>query len=219
MSLPPPGDPAMALERGAMVRDQIEARGVRDARVLEAMKLVPRHCFVPAEYLREAHADHPLPIGRGQTLSQPYIVAYMLETLALRGCERVLEVGAGSGYVMALLGRLAQEACAVELEETLCEGAQERLDRLGCGNVHLRCGDGALGWPEKAPFDAILLSCAAASVPEPLWEQLSEGGRLLLPLGPCGGIQQLSLFEKTEQGRRCTPLLPVSFVPLRGRLS
>lgn len=217
-AIPPADDPAMALARRAMVREQIEGRGVRDRRVLEAMELIPRHSFVPAERQREAHADHPLPIGSGQTLSQPYIVAYMLEALALRGHERVLEVGAGSGYVAALLGLLAKDVYAVELEEALCEGALERLDRLeylGCGNVHLRCGDGALGWPSRAPFDAILLSCAAESVPEALWEQLAEGGRLLLPLGPSGGVQQLVRFEKTGQRRRCVPLLAVSFVPLR----
>ena len=205
----------MTTARAHMVETQIAARGVTDLRVLEAMREVPRHRFVPPGALDQAHADHPLPIGAGQTISQPYIVAYIAETLALHGHERVLEVGSGSGYMAAVLSLLAKEVCAVELEAALTERARGILTDLGYENVHLRTGDGALGWPEQAPFDAILLSCAAPSVPEPLWDQLSMNGILLLPLGPPLGFQILVKFQKTPQGLRRQDLLAVSFVPLR----
>ena len=205
----------MTSARAHMVETQIAARGVTDPRVLEALRQVPRHRFVPPGALDQAHADHPLPIGAGQTISQPYIVAYMAEALALRGHERVLEVGSGSGYMAAVLSRLAKDVCAVELEAALTERAQLVLTDLGYKNVHLRTGDGTRGWPEQAPFDAILLSCAASSVPEPLLGQLSENGILLLPLGPPLGFQVLVKFQKTPQGLRRQDLLAVSFVPLR----
>lgn len=198
-----------------MVENQILTRGVSDPRVLEAMRAVPRHRFVPAGLLPQAHADHPLPIGQGQTISQPYIVAYMAEMLALRGHERVLEVGSGSGYMAAVLSLLVKEVFALELETTLWEQSRERLAELGYDNIQLRCSDGAQGWPEQAPFDAILLSCAAPEVPPRPWEQLAEGGYLLLPLGPAAGFQHLVRIQKRDGEPVSQILLPVSFVPLR----
>jgi protein-L-isoaspartate(D-aspartate) O-methyltransferase len=209
---PPDLIPAL---REAMVRNQIEARGVRAPRVLEAMRAVPRHLFVPEDLAAEAHADRPLPIGAGQTISQPYIVAAMAEALELTGIERVLEVGAGSGYMAAVLSALAREVRAVELEPRLLQRAARVLARLGCSNVHLRCGDGALGWPERAPFDAITLSCAAAAIPPDLWDQLAVGGRIILPMGAPDAPQELVLARKTPGGGRISRLMAVSFVPLR----
>jgi protein-L-isoaspartate(D-aspartate) O-methyltransferase len=202
-------------QREAMVRDQIEARGVCAPRVLEAMRAVPRHLFVPDALAALAHADQPLPIGAGQTISQPYIVAAMAEALELTGIERVLEVGSGSGYMAAVLSALAREVRAVEREPDLLERAARVLARLGCSNVHLRCGDGALGWPERAPFDAVVLSCATPAIPPDLWDQLAAGGRIILPMGAPGAAQELILARKTPGGSRISRLMAVSFVPLR----
>lgn len=201
--------------REVMVREQIEARGVRDPRVLAAMRAVPRHRFVPGPLAGAAHADHPLPIGGGQTISQPYIVAAMAEALELTGDERVLEVGSGSGYMAAVLSVLCREVCGVELDPDLHRRAAETLAALGCGNVRLRCGDGALGWPEPGSFDAILLSCAAPAIPPELWNQLAMGGRIILPLGPPGATQELVLVRKTPEGSVVDRLMAVVFVPLR----
>ena len=209
-------DPRLAAaEREEMVREQIQARGVRDPRVLEAMRRVPRHRFVPAALAAEAHADHPLPIGGGQTISQPYIVAAMAEALELTGVERVLEVGSGSGYMAAVLAELAAEVCAMDLEPGLCARAGAALAALGCANVHLACGDGARGWPERAPFQAIVLSCAAERIPPDLWDQLDPGGRLILPLGAEHEVQELVLARKTGEGGVFDRLMAVRFVPLR----
>ncbi|HJW09379.1 MAG TPA: protein-L-isoaspartate O-methyltransferase, partial [Holophagaceae bacterium] len=180
-----------------------------------AMEEVPRHRFAPPSLLGEAHSDWPLPIGLGQTLSQPYIVAFMAEALELGEDDRVLEVGAGSGYAAAVLARIAREVWAMELEAALGRAAEARLAELGISNVRFRVGDGALGWPEAAPFDAILLSCAALSVPPALWEQLAPGGRLLLPIGSTFGPQDLVLYRKDQGLDQGEPLLPVRFVPLR----
>jgi protein-L-isoaspartate(D-aspartate) O-methyltransferase len=198
-----------------MVRHQIAARGVRDPRVLEAMRAVPRHRFVPPDLADQAHADWPLPIGAGQTISQPYIVAAMAEALELAGSERVLEVGSGCGYMAAVLSRLAGEVYGMDLEEGLCRRAQRTLAVLGCANVEIRCGDGALGWPERAPFDAVMLSCAAPAIPPDLWGQLAPGGRIILPLGQAGWGQELVLVRKTTEGSEVSRLMAVSFVPLR----
>ena len=201
------------LDRARMVREQIEARGVRDPRVLAAMREVPRHRFVPEENQALAHGDHPLPIGRGQTLSQPYIVAFMAEALELTGSETVLEVGAGSGYFAAVLGRLARRVEALELEPELAARSSTLLAELGFTNVGVHLGDGSLGWPPLAPFQAIVLSCAARDVPPALWFQLAPEGRLLAPLGLPREAQWLTRFRgRREQAER---LLPVAFVPLR----
>ncbi|HSB60975.1 MAG TPA: protein-L-isoaspartate(D-aspartate) O-methyltransferase [Vicinamibacteria bacterium] len=177
---PPGGD--YAREREAMVEEQIAAREVRDARTLAAMRKVPRHLFVPAASVREAYEDHPLPIGHGQTISQPYIVAFMTEALGLEGGETVLEVGTGSGYQAAVLAEIAARVYTIEIVAPLAEEAAERLRRLGYANVQVRAGDGYLGWPEAAPFDAVIVTAAAPRIPEPLKAQLRDGGRLILPV-------------------------------------
>jgi protein-L-isoaspartate(D-aspartate) O-methyltransferase len=207
-----PGQAAAARER--MVREQIEARGVSDPRVLAAMRQIPRHLFVPADLAAEAHADRPLPIGGGQTISQPYIVAAMAEALELDGGERVLEVGSGSGYMAAVLAALVREVCAIELDPGLHRTSERTLAALGCANVRLACGDGARGWPERAPFDAILLSCAAAALPPELWKQLAPGGRMILPVGLPYDAQQLVLVRRTPAGRETRILMAVRFVPM-----
>ncbi len=208
-------DTRMAVARRFMVESQIEARGVRDPRVLEAMRRVPRHRFVPEGFLVQAHEDHPLPIGHGQTISQPYIVATMAEELGLRGHERVLEVGSGCGYMAAVLSLLVKDVYGIELEPELSERSRGILDSLGYDNIHLACGDGAKGWPEKAPFDAILLSCAADRIPPLLWDQLVEGGRMILPLGTPFGYQELEFILKAASGPKHRSLGAVAFVPLR----
>jgi len=202
-------------DREAMVREQIAARGVRNPRVLDAMRTVPRHRFVSEALRDEAYSDRPLPIGRGQTISQPYVVAYMADALRLRAGERVLEVGSGSGYAAAVLSLLAAEVYGIELERELYEKSVAAVAGLGYRNVHLRHGDGFHGWPEKAPFDAILLSCAAPEIPGPLWDQLRVGGRFLYPRGTEDGPQDLVLVEKTPKGPRVQRLEPVRFVPMR----
>lgn len=199
--------------REAMVLRQIEARGVCDPRVLSALLEVPRHRFVPEWERSDAHGDHPLPIGRGQTISQPYIVAFMAEALELSGTERVLEVGSGSGYFAAVLARLARGVVALELEPELVARSSSLLAELGIGNVEVHLADGARGWAAGAPYEAIVLSCTAPAVPEALWDQLAPGGVLLSPLGSPWETQWLTRFR----GGPAHPerLLPVAFVPLR----
>ena len=198
-----------------MVERQLVLRGIRDPRVLDAMRTVPRHEFVPEKLRASAYEDRPLPIGRGQTISQPYIVAYMAEALELRGGERVLEVGSGSGYAAAVLSLLAAEVYGIELEGELHAQSAAKLARLGYRNIHLRHGDGFLGWPEAAPFDAILLSCAVEEIPGPLWGQLREGGRFLYPKETTLGFQELVVVTRTAGAPVVRPLAPVRFVPLR----
>ncbi|GAB4142382.1 MAG: protein-L-isoaspartate(D-aspartate) O-methyltransferase [Planctomycetota bacterium] len=200
-------------EREAMVREQIEARGIRDPEVLAAMRDVPRHEFVPVAMRSRAYADSPLSIGYGQTISQPYIVAFMTEALGLHPGERVLEIGTGSGYQAAVLARLGCEVYSIEIVEPLAERAAETLRALGF-DVHVRAGDGYRGWPEQAPFDAVIVTAAPGHVPEPLVEQLRPGGRMILPVGEAD--QELVLIEKTERGTRRRSLMPVRFVPLTG---
>jgi protein-L-isoaspartate(D-aspartate) O-methyltransferase len=192
--------------------------GIRDARVLGAVEQVPRELFVPAALQGEAEADRPLPIGHGQTISQPYIVAFMTEALQLAGSERVLEVGTGSGYQTALLSLLARRVFSIEIVPELAAGAAAVLRGvLGLDNIDLRVGDGRLGWPEEAPFDRILVTAAPTSVPAPLLEQLSPGGRMVIPVGPDPGVQRLRLLERTGNGaERTVDLLPVRFVPMTG---
>jgi protein-L-isoaspartate(D-aspartate) O-methyltransferase len=199
-----------------MVRHQIAARGVRDPRVLDAMRRVPRERFVPAAHRADAWADRPVPIGRGQTISQPYMVALMSEALGLRGNERVLEVGTGSGYQAAVLGELAAEVFSVERIAELGERAARTLAELGCANVTVLIGDGCRGLPEHAPFDAILVAAAAPEGPAALRDQLADGGILVVPIGESAAIQVLTLVRRTgsrftvEEGTGCR------FVPLIG---
>lgn len=203
-----------AAARAAMVEEQIEARGVRDARVLEAMRQVPRHRLMPEEQRPRAYADGALPIGHGQTISQPYIVAFMTEQLALDGSERVLEIGTGSGYQTAVLARLAKQVYSIEIVAPLAERAERDLAALGVTNVHLRSGDGYRGWPEHAPFDAIIVTAAPDHVPKALIEQLAPGGRMIVPVGEAQ--QELVLLTRTDEGVKREPVLPVRFVPMTG---
>ncbi len=204
----------LAAERARMVASQIAARGVRDERVLSALRAVPRHLFVPEALRPVAYGDHPLPIGHGQTISQPYIVALMTELARVRPGARVLEVGTGSGYQAAVLSLLAAEVCSIEIVEPLAREAGERLARLGYRNVSVRAGDGYAGWPEKAPFDAILVTAAPPEIPGPLLAQLGPGGRLVAPVGE--GEQDLVLVERTAGGLVRRSVAPVRFVPMTG---
>ena len=202
-------------ERLRMVVEQIQARHIYDERVLEAMRKVPRHRFVPPEHWHLAYADCPLPIGQNQTISQPYIVSLMTELLLLGGNEVILEIGTGSGYQAAILSLLAREVYTIERHQHLATQAAEVLAELGLTNVHVHVGDGSLGWPEHAPYDGVIATAAAPRVPKPLLEQLADGGRLVIPVGGRGGqylerwLRQGEKF-KHEQG------VPVAFVPLLG---
>jgi protein-L-isoaspartate(D-aspartate) O-methyltransferase len=200
-------------ERDAMIRSQIEARGVRDPRVLQALRAVPRHEFVPAALKSQAYADHALAIGHGQTISQPFIVAFMTEALALRSGEKVLEIGTGSGYQAAVLAQLGCDVYSIEIVEPLAALAAATLRRLDYP-VHLRTGDGYRGWPEHAPFDRIIVTAAPEQVPQPLIDQLAVGGRMVLPIGDSD--QRLVVLEKTPHGVERTAVLPVRFVPMTG---
>jgi protein-L-isoaspartate(D-aspartate) O-methyltransferase len=202
--------------RRDMVARQLRERGIRSERVLGAMETVPRHLFVPSERVPEAYSDEALPVGEGQTISQPYVVAASAEALALEGRERVLEVGAGTGYQAAVLSLLAREVIAVETIPSLTESARERLTRLGYSNVRVEQGDGSEGLAGEAPFDAILVSAAAPAVPQPLIDQLAEGGRLVIPVGLTDRQQLLRIVK---EGNRTTEqkLFPCRFVPLVGR--
>ncbi|ACB82875.1 protein-L-isoaspartate O-methyltransferase [Methylorubrum populi BJ001] len=199
--------------RARMLETQLIARGIRDAALLDAMGRVAREAFVPAEFAAEAYADGPLPIGAGQTISQPYIVALMIEALALRPGERVLEVGAGCGYAAAVLATMGARIFAIERHAALAEAARARLAALGLA-VRLRVGDGHAGWPEAAPFDAILVSAAGSAVPEALKRQLAQGGRLVIPVGPPGGQTLLRLTRRGPERFESRDFGPVSFVPL-----
>ena len=210
-----PQDAPYRTERLAMVRSQIEARGIADERVLEALRRVPRHAFLPLDLWSQAYEDYPLPIGPRQTISQPYIVAFMAEALGLNGLETVLEVGSGCGYALAVVSMLCAEARGIELIPELCEFSRERFAELGFLNIRVHSGDGYAGWPEEAPFDAILLSCAAPQIPPPLWDQLAQGGRILYPKGPEFGFQELVLVTKTPEGPIVEHLEAVRFVPMR----
>jgi protein-L-isoaspartate(D-aspartate) O-methyltransferase len=199
-----------------MVTQQIEARGVADPRVLEAMRRVPRHAFVPPSQAAQAYADHPLPIGLDQTISQPFIVAIMAELAELLPGDRVLEVGTGSGYGAAVLAELAAEVYTIEILEPLALRAAATLKRLGYAKVHVRAGDGYAGWPEAAPFDAIVVTAAAPRVPPLLLEQLAEGGHLVIPVGDT--LQQLEVYTRAPEGVLRRRVFPVRFVPMTGEI-
>jgi protein-L-isoaspartate(D-aspartate) O-methyltransferase len=207
---------AFAREREDMVATQIAARGVRDAKTLAAMRKVARHLFVPPAMTGQAYEDHPLPIGHGQTISQPYIVGFMTEALGLKGGETVLEVGTGSGYQAAVLAEIAARVCTIEIVAPLAEEAAALLKRLGYANVEVRAGDGYLGWPEAAPFDAIMVTAAAPRVPEPLKQQLKDGGRLVLPVGE--GWQELVVVTRRGDRFEEKRVLAVRFVPMTGKV-
>jgi len=198
-----------------MVADQIAARGVKDPRVLAAMREVPRHEFVPPDVRADAYIDAPLPIGFGQTISQPYIVALMTELAKPSATDSVLEVGTGSGYQAAVLSRLVATVRSIEIVEPLARSAETALRRLGYANVQVRIGDGYQGWPEAAPFDVIVVTAAPDAVPSALVAQLRPGGRLVIPVGPVGGVQDLLVMNKDAAGRTTTrSIIPVRFVPL-----
>jgi protein-L-isoaspartate(D-aspartate) O-methyltransferase len=203
-------------ERAAMVREQIQARGIREARVLAAMLKVKRHLFVPAEAQGSAYDDRPLSIGEGQTISQPYIVAFMTESLRLKPRTRVLEIGTGSGYQAAVLGELAHEVYSIEIVKPLGERAARLLAKLGYRNVKVKVGDGYQGWPDKAPFDAIILTAAPERVPAPLLAQLAVGGVLVAPIGPMHD-QRLIRITRSQSGLIREELLGVRFVPMTGK--
>lgn len=204
-------------QRLEMVETTIEARDVTDEDVLEAMRTVPRHMFVPSDYLGMAYNDHPLPIGYGQTISQPYIVAWMTELLELKPGEKVLEIGTGSGYQAAVLAELdGVKVYTIEIVPELAETAANRLEELGYSEVEVMQGDGYYGWPEHAPFDAIIVTAAPDHLPAPLVEQLAEGGRLVIPIGPPGGYQSLWKFVREGEGVTAYNMGGVRFVPFTG---
>ncbi len=204
-------------EREAMVERQLRRRGITEPDILDAFRAVPREEFVGLDQAHLAYGDHPLPIGSGQTISQPYIVALMIQAAAIKPGDRVLEVGAGSGYAAAIIGRIAQEVIAIERQHELVELARERLRRLGCGNVEIVEGDGTKGWPGEAPYEAILAAASGSHVPRPLIEQLAPNGRIVMPIGDPGFVQELIKVTKQEDGiLKQENLGGVRFVPLIG---
>jgi len=206
---------AMSQRRRQMVEEQVRARGISDGRVLSAMGDVPRHLFVPQALRSQAYDDNPLPIGAQQTISQPYIVALMTSLLDLRGGEKVLEIGTGSGYQAAVLSRIAGQVYSIEILAPLSESAGRTLGSLGYSNVHLRVGDGYAGWPEMGPFDGILVTAAPSKVPQPLLDQLKVGGKLVIPEGSY--FQDLRVYTKSANGVEKRNVIPVRFVPMTGQ--
>jgi protein-L-isoaspartate(D-aspartate) O-methyltransferase len=205
---------AFSALRSAMVQDQIEARGLTDPNVLAALRAVPRHRFVPEEYLGAAYEDHPLPIGFGQTISQPYIVALMTEVLQLSPGDRVLEIGTGSGYQAAVLAEMGAEVYTVEIIPELAQRAGKLFQELGYSDIQGLNDDGYYGWPDFGPFDAIIVTAAPDHVPQPLVQQLAEGSRMVIPIGPQGSFQTLWMFENLQGELTATNLGAVTFVPL-----
>jgi protein-L-isoaspartate(D-aspartate) O-methyltransferase len=203
---------AFAQKRKQMVENQIKSRGIKDLRVLDAMLKVKRHLFVPSHIRHSAYEDYPLPIGEGQTISQPYIVALMSELLGLKGTERILEIGTGSGYQAAILAELAREVYTIELLEPLARQSERLLKDLNYKNIKVKFGDGFLGWPEFSPFDGIIVTCAPDKIPPPFLEQLAEGGRLVIPVGK--HWQDLKLVRKIKNRIKEEDIIPVRFVPM-----
>src|SRR3989338_952560 len=201
-----------ALNRQRMVDQQIERRGITDKRVLDAMKKVKRHLFVPTDLRNRAYEDRPLPIGHGQTISQPYIVAYMTQAARVGPNDRILEIGTGSGYQAAVLAEIAKEVYTIEILQPLADSARLRLEEMGYKNVKVKLGDGYKGWREYAPFDAIIVTAAPSEIPEELISQLKIGGRMVVPIGLF--YQELYLITRTESGFKKEALLPVAFVPM-----
>ena len=211
----PPATGDLTAQRHTMVDQQIAARGVSDPATLEAMRTVPRHEFLPLRLRNEAYMDYPLPIGHGQTISQPYIVAFMTEAIRPQPGEKILEIGAGSGYQAAILAQMGADVYTVEIVEPLAEMARQTLERLGYKNAQVRHGDGYRGWPEHAPFDAIIVTCAPDKIPPDLVAQLKDGGRMIIPVG--GGMnQELVLLRKQGDQIEKQSVLPVRFVPMTG---
>ncbi|HEX9046944.1 MAG TPA: protein-L-isoaspartate(D-aspartate) O-methyltransferase [Verrucomicrobiae bacterium] len=210
------GEPDFAAARGRMVADQLAGRDITNQLVLQVMRTLPRHEFVPRPLRGQAYGDHPLPIGHGQTISQPYIVAFMTQALEPRTNDVVLEVGTGSGYQAAVLARLVKTVYTIEIVEPLARRAEADLKRLAFTNVQVRAGDGYQGWPSAAPFDAIIVTCAPDHIPQPLVAQLKEGGRMIIPVGPAPH-QSLYLLRKESGQVRQQAILPVRFVPMTGR--
>ncbi|MHC4076458.1 MAG: protein-L-isoaspartate(D-aspartate) O-methyltransferase [Planctomycetota bacterium] len=206
-------------ERKRMVAGQIRSRGIRDPNTLKALETVPRHSFVRSSNLKRAYGDHPLPIGLGQTISQPYIVGYMTEYLELGREFKILEIGTGSGYQAAVCAEIVREVYTIEIVKELAKSAKGRLKKLGYGNVFVKTADGFFGWEEKGPFDAIIITCAAGFIPPPLIEQLKPNGKMILPLGSPFGAQTLVMVTKNIKGEvRSKSLLPVRFVPMVGHI-
>ncbi len=201
-------------QRNQMVRNQIKARGIKSKTVTDAMRKVPRHLFVPKNMAHLAYTDRPLPIGHDQTISQPYIVGYMSETLDLNPGSKVLEIGTGSGYQAAILAEMGMDVWTIEIVPELAEQAKENLEKAGYRNVHVKHGDGYKGWPGQAPFDGIIVTAAPEQIPEALVEQMKVGATMVLPVGPTGSVQSLKKVIKKEDGITQTTLLPVRFVPM-----
>jgi protein-L-isoaspartate(D-aspartate) O-methyltransferase len=211
----PAGATELATQRQQMVETQMIARGISDPATLEAMGTVPRHEFLPMRLRHEAYADYPLPIGHGQTISQPYIVAFMTEAIAPQAGEKILEIGAGSGYQAAILAAMGADVYTIEIVAPLAEMARQTLERLGYDKAQVLHADGFRGWPEEAPFDAIIVTCAPDRIPPPLIEQLRDGGRMIIPVG--GGMsQELLLLRKKGDQIEQESVLPVRFVPMTG---
>jgi protein-L-isoaspartate(D-aspartate) O-methyltransferase len=205
-------------ERQRMVKYDIVARGIKDPALLKAMDKVPRHRFVPPGFRHQAYADHPLPIAEGQTISQPYVVALMTDLLELKPGDRVLEIGTGSGYQAAVLAEIVKEVYSIEIRKPLADGSRQLLQELGYRNVKVKYGDGYFGWPEHAPFDAIIITAAANHIPPPLIKQLKEGGRFILPLGSTVYYQMLTLVKKEDEEIRMKQFGSVRFVPMTGKV-
>jgi protein-L-isoaspartate(D-aspartate) O-methyltransferase len=201
--------------RDEMVKDQIEERGIHDAATLASLRKVPRHLFVPKKSIDDAYDDRPLPIGFGQTISQPYIVAYMTEIVRPHASNRVLEIGTGSGYQAAVLANIVKEVYTIEIIDTLSKQATTLFNKLNYKNITVKTGDGYYGWKEKSPFDAIIVTAAAEHIPPPLIEQLKENGRMIIPIGSPFMVQQLMLVEKKNGKVRTTSMMPVRFVPFK----
>jgi protein-L-isoaspartate(D-aspartate) O-methyltransferase len=209
------GDADWTAARARMVRTQLQARDIHDRRVLDAMTRVERHRFIPEPLRADAYGDHPVPIGGGQTISQPYIVAFMTQALAIEPQHRVLEIGTGSGYQAAILAELAKEVYTIEILPALGERARATLQELGYRNVQVRIGNGYLGWPEQAPFDRVIVTAAPAEIPKALVDQLRPGGRIAIPVG--ANDQMLRILERSGEGLKTLQTLPVRFVPMVGK--